>query len=84
MPVRDPSVGVRCAALAAAAAALLVASSCARETTARRELTQRQRDSTLGGSILPGAATVTRALAASDRAATRAQDLDREAGSETP
>lgn len=84
MPVRAPSDAVRHAVLAAAAAALLLASGCAREATARRELTQRQRDSTLGRSILPGAVTVTKALEASDRAATRSQDLDRQVESDAP
>jgi hypothetical protein len=39
-------------------------------------MTQRQRDSTLGQSVIPGAATVTRALQESDRAGDLARTLD--------
>lgn len=39
-------------------------------------MTQRQRDSTLGQSVIPGAGTVTRALQESDRAGDLARTLD--------
>lgn len=71
------------AATAAFAAAVLLLSSCApAPATARRELTQRERDSTLGKSVLPGAGVVTRALQESDRAAAAAQQLDQQVESE--
>lgn len=40
------------------------------------ELTQRQRDSAIGASSLPGARGVTRALGAADSAAARSSRLD--------
>jgi len=55
-------------ALIVGALLLAAVSGCAREATSRRELTQRQRDSTLGRSVIPGAGTVTRALNVSDEA----------------
>ena len=42
----------------------------------RSEMTQREKDSTLGASSLPGAPVVTRALGASDVGAARAAALD--------
>ena len=58
-------------------AAVLVAAtlSCAR-TESRRQLTERDRDSTLGKSAIPGGAAVTRALEVSDSAAARARALE--------
>jgi len=58
--------------------AVLVASSagCAKTET-RRQLTERERDSTLGKSAIPGGAAVTRALEVSDSASVRAQEMDR-------
>ena len=64
------------------AAVLLLVSCAPAKPAAHRELTQRQRDSTLGKSVLPGAFTVTKALEASDRASTRSADLDRQASSD--
>jgi len=52
------------------------AASCAKTET-RRQLTERERDSTLGKSAIPGGAAVTRALEVSDSAAVRAQAMDR-------
>jgi len=58
--------------------AVLVASSAAcAKTETRRQLTERERDSTLGKSAIPGGAAVTRALEVSDSAAVRAQAMDR-------
>jgi len=58
--------------------AVLVASSAAcAKTETRRQLTERERDSTLGKSAIPGGAAVTRALEVSDSAAVRAQEMDR-------
>ena len=64
----------------AAFAALTAVAGCSRTETAHRELTQRQRDSILGKSILPGASVVTRALSVSDRATARSASLDAQAG----
>jgi len=49
-----------------------------------RQLTQRQRDSTLGRSVIPGSSTVTRALQVSDRAAAAAAARNAEVEAETP
>ncbi|HEX6250834.1 MAG TPA: hypothetical protein VFZ56_05325 [Gemmatimonadaceae bacterium] len=46
------------------------------QTEAQPEMTQRQRDSAIGASSLPGARGVTRALDASDSAAARSSRLD--------
>jgi hypothetical protein len=46
------------------------------QTESRAELTQRQRDSALGASKLPGARGVTGALGAADSAAARSSRLD--------
>jgi len=64
-------VGVALALIAASALA-----SCAQKSEPRRELTERERDSTLGKSVIPGAAAVTRTLEASDSAAARAGRMD--------
>lgn len=50
--------------------------SCAKEGAPKRALTERERDSTLGKSVIPGGAVVTRALAVSDSEAARAQRMD--------
>ena len=57
--------------------ALLSPLSCARSGAERsRNLTERQRDSILATEPLPGAATVGKALKASDQAAERAAGMD--------
>jgi hypothetical protein len=72
-------------ALLAAFAVLLAFAGCSKSETAHRELTERQRDSILGKSILPGASVVTRALSVSDQAAARAASMDAQTGtSDTP
>lgn len=48
---------------------------CARKETSRT-LTERERDSTLGQSAIPGGAAVTRALEESDSAAARTKRLN--------
>jgi hypothetical protein len=61
------------------AAAVLLAAGCGstqRAENERPELTQRQRDSVLARSGLPGSRTVGMALHQSDRAALRSSDLD--------
>ena len=66
----------RLAGLALALVAALALASCAQKSEPRRELTERERDSTLGKSAIPGAAAVTRTLEASDSAAARAGRMD--------
>jgi hypothetical protein len=51
--------------------------SCGTSHAPKRVLTERERDSTLGKSVIPGAAVVTRALEASDSAKASAQRMDR-------
>ncbi len=66
-------------ALLAVCAALLLAGACAKEPpkqAGRDSLTQRQRDSAIGASQLPGAQGVQKALKASDSATARANALD--------
>lgn len=86
-PVRflsaPPPAPIRFAALALALASLLAAG-CGSSTSARRTLTQRDRDSTLGASAIPGASAVKRALKESDRAANAAHDLDQQVESQGP
>ena len=79
--VTTPSRRWRAVAVLAAFAALTAFAGCSKSETAQRELTQRQRDSILGKSVLPGASVVTRALSVSDRASARAASLDAQAGS---
>ena len=69
MSVRTRILVLCLAVLAASSAA------CARTET-HRQLTERERDSTLGKSVLPGSAVVTRALEVSDSSAARAQRMD--------
>jgi len=74
---RRPRVAVHLAALALATAlATLVACGCGGGATTHRELTERERDSTLGKSAIPGAAAVTRTLAESDSMTARAARQD--------
>lgn len=68
-----PRLVRRMLALAALAA---FAAGCSQSATSHRELTERQRDSTLGRTNIPGASAVTRALAESDRAAKAAQQMN--------
>ena len=66
----------RLAGLALALIAALALASCAPTAGPRRDLTERERDATLGKSAIPGAAAVTRTLEASDSAAARAGRMD--------
>ena len=65
--------------LLAGFAVLLAFAGCSKSETAHRELTERQRDSILGKSVLPGASVVTRALSVSDQATARASSMDAQA-----
>ena len=58
-------------------AGLVASASACAKTETHRQLTERERDSTLGKSAIPGGAAVTRALEVSDSAAVRAQAMDR-------
>jgi len=58
-------------------AALVASTTACAKTETRRQLTERERDSTLGKSAIPGGAAVTRALEVSDSAAVRAKAMDR-------
>ena len=49
---------------------------CAQKQSSTRTLTERERDSTLGKSVIPGGAAVTRALEESDSAAARTRRLN--------
>ena len=49
---------------------------CAKSQAPQRQLTERERDSTLGKSAIPGGAAVTRALEVSDSSAARAQRMN--------
>lgn len=71
----------RAVAVLAAFAALTAFAGCSKTETAQRELTERQRDSILGKSVLPGASVVTRALKVSDQAASRAASMETQAAS---
>ncbi|MEP7028548.1 MAG: hypothetical protein ABI960_08125 [Candidatus Eisenbacteria bacterium] len=62
--------------IASALLAALGIVSCSPKAEPHRALSERERDSTLGKSVIPGAAGVTRALEASDSAAARAQRMD--------
>lgn len=56
--------------------AALLAAGCGGGSSTRRQLTERERDSTLGRVGYPGAATVSRALKESDRASNVSHALD--------
>ena len=71
-------------AMAALALGALVAAGCGGGTSTARTLTQRERDSTLGASALPGAGVVKRALKESDAAGARAATLDSQTESDAP
>ena len=62
-------------------ALLVLAAGCMKKAEAPRQLSERQRDSLIGVSQIPGGFVVTRALAVSDSSAARAnrmgQDLQR-------
>ena len=62
--------------LLAATFCALALAGCAKTESPSRQLTERERDSTLGKSAIPGGAAVTRALAVSDSAAARAATLN--------
>jgi hypothetical protein len=87
---RDDERGGRRSGLRRVAAALVVAlaalaiAGCARQGSTGRQLTQRQRDSTLGASALPGAFVVKRALKESDRAAGAAAEMNAQVDSQGP
>ena len=78
MPFRSNLVSPRRAraAVILLALAALVAAGCSRSGTSRRELSQRQRDSTLGASAIPGAFGVKHALRASDNASRHAATFE--------
>ena len=63
--------------LALALGGAFVLASCGTSHAPKRVLTERERDSTHGKTVIPGAAGVTRALEVSDSAAARAQRMDR-------
>jgi hypothetical protein len=63
-------------ALACALALAVTAGACTKDAGPRRALTERERDSTLGKSVIPGGAAVTRALAVSDSATARSLRMD--------
>ena len=67
---------IRWLCLCAAAGAALAA--CAKDNTddTKRELTQREKDSILGASQIPGAKAVNRAMTSADSATARATRLD--------
>jgi len=67
-----PSRRLQGLAVIAGLATLLAFAGCTRAETTHRELTERQRDSILGKTNIPGAFVVTRALAATDKAAAQA------------
>ena len=66
----------RMALLACALTLAVMAGACAKDEGPKRALTERERDSTLGKSVIPGGAAVTRALAVSDSETARAQRMD--------
>ncbi|HUQ98973.1 MAG TPA: hypothetical protein VM166_05920 [Gemmatimonadaceae bacterium] len=59
-------------------AAILATAACAKDTTDdhKRDLTQREKDSILGASQIPGAKAVNRAMTSADSATARAMRLD--------
>ena len=76
--------GDRWIASAALLALFALAGCGAQGVSTQRELTQRERDSTLGQSVIPGAFTVTRALKESDRAGDVARAMDAQVDSQAP
>ena len=66
----------RILALLFAAACATGLSACAKQESTTRTLTERERDSTLGKSVIPGGSAVTRALEESDSAAARTRHLN--------
>ena len=62
--------------LALAFVFVLALAACAVEAPRRKTLSERQRDSLIGESALPGATVVKGALAESDRQGTRAAEMD--------
>ena len=82
-PLGIPSRRGSRAGLAAIALFAVALAGCGQGTSSHRELSQRERDSTLGKSVIPGAAAVTRTLAESDKAARAAGQLDAQVDSLT-
>jgi hypothetical protein len=62
--------------LAIAALAIGISACAKDEPDARRDLTQREKDSILGASTIPGAKAVKRAITSADSAAARQARLD--------
>ena len=64
--------------LCACSAIVLALTACAKDNTDenKRELTQREKDSILGASQIPGAKAVNRAMTSADSATARAMRLD--------
>lgn len=60
----------------ALAAFTLATAACSKDETVKRDLTQREKDSILGASQIPGAKAVKRSLTSADSAAARQARLD--------
>jgi hypothetical protein len=60
----------------ALAGLVLGAAACSKDETVKRELTQREKDSILGASQIPGARAVQKTLRAADSAAARQARFD--------
>ncbi len=69
------SIRTLAALLALAALSMFAATGCS-TTEHHAELTERQRDSVIAKSVLPGAQVVGRAMAVTDQAAARAANMD--------
>jgi hypothetical protein len=60
----------------ALAALALATAACSKEETVKRDLTQREKDSILGASQIPGAKAVKKSLTVADSATARQERLD--------
>ena len=58
------------------AAVAVGATACSGEPERTRDLTQREKDSILGASVVPGAKVITRAMKSADSATSRQSRLD--------
>jgi len=58
------------------AAVAVAVTACSNETETKRDLTQREKDSILGASTIPGAKAVKRAMTSADSATARQSRLD--------